>query len=130
MTARASNTNVVQSAAAGSGQAGQDATHIAIWNHATNTGASALLWRGTITTDPDALAQNDRYQFAAGALRLEYTAGTGETAAMEQRAVRGKIRGGIWISYHTGDPGANGTANLIGIARTAVAENAFTVSTI
>ena len=127
MTHRASNTNAVQSAAAGSGQVGNDATHVSLWDALTG---GNLLWQGAITTNPDALAQNDRFEIAAGALRLEYTAGTGETAAMEARVVRGKIAGGIWVQYHTGAPGNRGTANVIGIARTPIAQGDFTVANV
>ena len=125
MTHRASNTDAIQSAAAQSGDVGDDCTHISLWDAVT---AGNMLWRGTITTDPSALALGERFQIAAGALRLDYTAGTGETAAMEQRVVTGKISGGVWVQYHTGDPGAAGDENVIGIARTPVGQASFTIA--
>ena len=127
MTARASNTNAVQSAVAAAGQVGNDCTHISVWSALTG---GSLLWAGTINTNPDALALGGRFQIAAGALVFEYTKGTGETDAMELRGAAGKVRGGVWVQYHTGAPGTAGTSNVIGLARTPIAESAFTTATV
>ena len=129
MTARASNTNPIQSAAAQAGQVGQDATHASAWDSANG---GNWLWKGAIDNDlnPDPLGLNDRYELPAGRIRFEYEAGEGESASMELRAVRGKIRNGVYVQYHRGDPGANATANVIAIARTFIAEANFTVETV
>lgn len=127
MTYRASNTAAVESAAAQAGDVGDDCTHVTLWDALIG---GNLLWGGAINTDPSPLALGERFQIAAGALRLEYTAATGETADMEERVVNGKIAGGVWVQYHTADPGSAGTDNVINIARTPVAENGFTVANV
>ena len=48
---------------------------------------------------------------------------------MARRALAGKVAGGIWLQYHDGAPGSNGTANVISdITRTQVAQSAFTIA--
>ena len=124
MPASASNTNVVHSIAAPAGAVGDDATWINAWD-ALNGGNN--LGRQQISTDPDALALGDRYQFAAGALVFTQPEGPGETNHLSERKVRGAVAGGVWTSWHTGDPGAAGTANLIAeITRTPIAAAGFT----
>ncbi len=54
-----------------------------------------------ISTDPDALALGERYLIA----------------------------GGVWVQFHTGAPGANGTDNVIDeLGRVQIAQAAFTVT--
>ena len=125
MPASASNTNVVQSAAALAGAVGDDATHIAAWDGDT-PGTDNLLGSQAISTDPDALALGDRYQFAAGMLVITQPEGPGETNHLSERKARGAVAGGVWVSWHTGAPGANGTANRITeIASTEIAAADF-----
>ena len=124
MPATASLTTAVQSAAAPLGAVGEDATWINVWSALTG---GNNLGRQAISTDPDALALGDRYEFAAGALVFTQPEGTGETNHMSERKVRGVVLGDVWISWHTGDPGTNGTANSVtGIPRTPVAATNFT----
>ena len=60
---------------------------------------------------------------------INQPAGADETAAMAERAVRGKIAGGVWVQFHTGAPGANGTDNVISeLNRLAIAQAAWTVA--
>ena len=112
MPANASNTNVVQSIAAPAGAVGDDCTDISVWDGST-PGTDNLLGSQGISTDPDALALGDRYQFAAGALVITQPEGTGETSHLSERKVRGAVEGGVWVTWHTGAPGALGMDNLI-----------------
>ena len=123
MPANASNTNIVESVAAPASAVGRDCTHVNLWD-ALNGGNS--LGAQAISTNPDALALGDRLQFAAGALVIAQPEDTGETNHLSERKVRGAVDGGVWVSYHTDDPG-DGTANLIpGIARTPIDAADFT----
>lgn len=124
--ATAKNTNIVRSIAAPAGAVGDDCTHVSLWDAAAN---GNLLGKKAISTDPDALALGEKLEFAAETLVINQPAGADETAAMAERAVRGKIAGGVWVQFHTGDPGANGTDNVISeLNRVSVAQGAWTVA--
>ena len=124
MPATATLTNAVQSAPAPSGAVGEDASWINVWD--ALTGGNSL-GRQAISTNPDQLALGDRYELAAGALVFTQPEGAGETNRLSERKIRGAVLGGAWISWHTGDPGAAGTANPVtGIARTPIAATNFT----
>ena len=124
--AQAANTNAVLSTATPAGAVGNDCTHISLWSLEN---AGDFLGSQAISTDPDALVLGDRYQIAAGALLIDQPAGANETATMAERAVRGRIAGGVWVQFHTGAPGANGTDNVIDeLGRVSIAQAAFTVT--
>ncbi|MDE0167331.1 MAG: hypothetical protein OXL36_19715 [Bryobacterales bacterium] len=124
--ATAKNTNIVRSIAAPAGAVGDDCTHVSLWDAAAN---GNLLGTKAISTDPDALALGEKLEFAAEALVINQPAGADETAAMAERAVRGKIAGGVWVQFHSGAPGANGTDNVISeLNRVSVAQAAWTVA--
>ena len=73
-----------------------------------------FLGRQAISTNPDALTLGQQYEIAAGSLDLDMAVGTsGLTEAMLIRALNGMIGARVWVGVHTGDPGANGTANLV-----------------
>ena len=108
--AQAANTNAVTTVAAPSGAVGDDCTHVAFWSAAS---AGSLLGTQALSNNPDALALGERYSFAAGALVLTTPAGANETEAMAQRAATGKVAGGVWVSFHTSDPGSAGTTGQI-----------------
>ena len=110
MPATATIITAVQSAAALAGAVGEDASWINVWS-ALNGGNN--LGRQAISTDPAPLAIGDRYELAADSLVFTQPEGAGETNYMSERKVRGVVVGGIWISWHTGDPGPNGTDNLV-----------------
>ena len=127
MPASASNTAAETSAAAPAGAVGDDVTDFSFWDAAAAAGN--LLATASNTEDPDALALGDTLRFAAGVLSFTQNEGVGETNHMSERAVRGRVAGGVWVQYHTGAPGANGTANVIPeIPRTEIAEGDFTVA--
>ena len=124
--ATAKNTNIVRSIAAPAGAVGDDCTHISLWDAQQN---GNLLGTKAISTDPDALALGEKLEFAAETLVINQPAGADETVAMAERAVRGKIAGGVWVQFHTGAPGANGTDNVISeLNRVAIAQAAWTVA--
>ena len=124
--ATAKNTNVVRSIAAPAGAVGDDCTHISLWDQQQN---GNFLQSQQISTDPAALALGERYEIAAEALVINQPAGANEAAAMAGRAVRGRIAGGVWVQFHTGAPGNNGTDNVIAeLGRVEIAQAGFTVA--
>ena len=124
--ATAKNTNVVRSIAAPAGAVGDDCTHISLWDQQQN---GNFLQSQQISTDPAALALGERYEIAAEALVINQPAGANEAAAMAGRAVRGRIAGGVWVQFHTGAPGAQGTDNVIAeLGRVEIAQAGFTVA--
>ena len=124
--AQAANSNVESSALATAGAVGDDCTHVALWNTAVG---GDLLWRQAISTDPSALALGERLQIVSGALVIDVPTATGETEAMAQRKAQGAITGGVWVSFHTGDPGSTGTDNQITeLGYTGIAEADWTIS--
>ena len=124
--ATAKNTNVVRSIAAPAGAVGDDCTHISLWDAQQN---GNFLQSQQISTDPAALALGERYEIAVEALVINQPAGANESAAMAERAVRGRIAGGVWVQFHTGAPGAQGTDNVIAeLGRVEIAQGGFTVA--
>ncbi len=124
--AQATNTNAIESIAAPAGAVGQDCTHVTLW---TAAAAGALLWSRAITTNPDPLALGEPYQAAAGALVIDQPTGPGETEAMAARGIRGRIAGTLYLQFHTGAPGANGTGNVLpALPRVAIREADWTVT--
>ena len=124
--ATAKNTNVVRSIAAPAGAVGDDCTHISLWDAQQN---GNFLQSQQISTDPAALALGERYEIAAEALVINQPAGANESADMAERAVRGRIAGGVWVQFHTGAPGAQGTDNVIAeLGRVQIAQGGFTVA--
>ena len=128
MPATATNNAVITSAAAQSGQVGDDATFISLWSAVTG---GDFLRREGIDNNPAALALGQSFQFAIGELVFTDTedSANGETNDMAVRGIRGKFDGTVYIQWHSGDPGANGTANVIGLARTALADSALDFAT-
>lgn len=121
----ARNNAVILSAEATSALVNEDATIITLWDASTS---GNLLQEITISNNPDALVLNARYQIAANAIVLTQPVGTGEKEEMAKRALRGRVKGGVWIQFHDGAPGTNGTGNVIALARVQIQESQFTVS--
>ena len=62
---------------------------------------------------------------------LNQPTGPGETEAMAEKAIRGRISGTLYLQFHTGVPGANGTDNVLpGLPRVAIGEADWTVATV
>ena len=124
--AQAENTAVVLFQAAPAASVGEDCTHVSLWSALTG---GDFLQSQSISTNPSPLALGEQYEIAAGALVLDQAAPTNGTEDMAERAVRGRILGGVWVQAHTGAPGGNGTNNVLpGLARVAIAQAGFTVS--
>ena len=52
-----------------------------------------------------------------------------ETEAMAMRKLTGAVAGGLWVQFHTGDPGANGTSNAISeLGRVQVTQAQWTIA--
>ena len=123
--ATAKNSALIQSAQAQAGQVGNDATWVSLWDALTN---GNHLKNIQIANNPDALILDARFQIAINALVITQPIGAGESEEFAKRGVRGRITGGVWVQWHTGNPGNAGTTNVIGVARTPIAQNQFTVA--
>ena len=126
--AQAANNAAITSIAAPTGAVGDDVTHISLWT--VETGGSLLQWTLIDSSEnPDPLALGDTYVLAIGALVIESDVVTNMTETMAQRSATGKVAGGVWIQYHTGSPGVNGTANVItDLGRAQVTQAQFTIT--
>ena len=124
--ATARNNVAVSSIAAPTGAVGDDATIVSFWT--TETGGS-YLDDGTISTNPDALALGDTYSIAINAITFTQNPTGNETEAMAMRKLTGAVSGGLWLQFHTGDPGNNGTSNAIGeLGRVQVTQAQWTIA--
>ena len=117
----------LQSAGAAVGDVGDEASWVAIWNDANRT---EFIIAFALDNTLAALAEGQPIQFGANDLVLTFTKqGTSADRISPYGLVetlRGAFRQNRYLSWHTGDPGVNGTANRIaGIANTL-----FTVSNI
>ena len=121
--ATASNTNAILSAAAQAGAVGDDCTWISLWTAVTS---GTFLQRVAISNNPAALQLGQQIRIAASGITLTATPANGETEAMAKRGLEGRLDGGVWVQFHDGDPGANGTSNVIPVARAAWADNNVT----
>ena len=122
--ATAVNENALQYEAAPQAVVGQDVTHIGVW---TAQNGGAFLGGDPITTDPEPLALGDQYEIEAGQIVITQPPGD-FNEAMARRALAGMVSGGLWISVHSGPSGANGTANLIALARVNIAQADWTIA--
>lgn len=126
MPPQATNTNAMLSAAAAGAAVGKDCTQVTLW---TAAAGGSFLWGQAISTNPTALTLGEKYEIAAGALVLTQPIGPGETEAMARRAITGRIAGTLYLQFHTGAHGANGTDNVLpALARVAIAEADWTVT--
>ena len=124
--ATARNNTAVSSIAAPSGAVGDDSTIVSFWT--TETGGD-YLDDGTISTNPDALALGDTYSIAVNAITFTQNPTGNETEAMAMRKLTGAVAGGLWVQFHTGDPGANGTSNAISeLGRVQVTQAQWTIA--
>ena len=124
--ALARNNAQVLSIASPAGAVGDDCTWISYWDAAT--GGTYFL-REDISTNPDALSLGDRLEIAANALTLNQPASANETEAFARKALQGRIAGGLWIQFHTGDPGSSGNSNVITeLGRVQIAQSGWTIT--
>lgn len=119
------NADIESAAATGAA----DATHFSYWD-AANGGN--CLWASTtaITNNPDALGSGDKYEIASGTrLFTVPNPSNGGTNRMAERQANGMKASSIWVQYHSGAPGAAGTANVIStVARTEIPSARMTVA--
>lgn len=117
----------IQSAAAAAGQVGDDVRSVSAWDAAVG---GNFLADQDITTDPLPLALGDTYTLRAGAFGFRQPVGANESEELARRKLRGAIDGGVWIQYHSRliAETNNGTAHIIGLARTRVTEAQFTIA--
>ncbi len=111
--ATTSNRNKVVSAPAPAEAVGHDCTYISLWSEHTTgdyLGSVAI----AATPNPAPLQEGERFQIEPRALELTQPEGPTETNAMAKRALRGRYAGGLWVQYHTGNPGPGGGENLVG----------------
>ena len=102
-----------------------DATWYSLWQGAT------FLQRRALTNNPSPARSGDTVEFAIGDLELTLTAGTGTDATFAKDVLEEYLDNhGIQVRLHSGDPGANGTANTLtgnGYAHGAIAAGAWAV---
>ena len=123
--ASATHDSEILSPSVASAQANSDATYYGLWDGDPDDGGK-FLWGNDFTNNPAAAQEGDRWRFAAGAIvytQNRITARESEEAA--KRKLAGLVSGGLWVTWHSGNPGING-ANRITAAKVAV--SAWTVT--
>ena len=120
-------------ASAASGSAvGEDATHVTIWDAAGSgsapSGGNLLVGAQAISNNPDMLASGDKYRIASGWTIATLTASGLMTERMARRMLTGAVTGDIWVQWHDGAPGTNGTSNVMNVARTRIQASQITVA--
>ena len=124
--ATAKNSQEVSSGAASGAAINKDCTHVSLWDKATGGNA---LDRFAISNNPSPLEAGEQFKIAAEGLVLTRNPGTGESQEMAKRALKGMIEGGVWVQFHSQDPGNNYTAGVIGvIGRASIPEGDWTIA--
>ena len=124
--ATAKNTDAVLFTVATSTLVGEDATDATLWD--SETGGNYLDQK-SLSNNPSALVLGERYEIAAEDIVITQDKATNESDEMAIRAVRGRIKDGVWVQLHDDDPGSSGTDNVIsGISRVKIEEDGFTVA--
>ena len=130
------NSALIDSAQAAAAAVGEDVTWITLWDAAGSgsppSGGNPISAH-RLTNNPDALTLGQSIEIAAGGIvqtltRLTATSTLREYEESVKRKLQGWIDGGIWVQYHDGGPGTAATSNVMNLARTAVAESAWTVA--
>ena len=124
--ATARNNTAVSSIAAPSGAVGDDSTIVSfgrrrrvgiIWMMGPSP-PTPMRWRWVIRTALQSTPSHSRR-----------TPQVNETEAMAMRKLTGAVAGGLWVQFHTGDPGANGTSNAISeLGRVQVTQAQWTIA--
>ena len=112
----------LESAGAASGDVGDACSHVAIWNNAARTDFKVAF---ALDSTLAGLAEGQTIQFPASDLVLTLTLDSGSAdrigASGLEDCLRGIFATNRYASWHTGDPGSNGTSNRItGIASTLI----------
>ncbi len=131
MPARLSFNAAAASEAAVAAAAGEDVQEVSFW---TTAGAGRppaggeYLYGVSVSNDPAALTVNAMYQVAANQLRYDQPEAVGESNRLSARKLQGMIAGGLWMQFHDGARGANGTDNVMKLARVALRAADFTIT--
>ena len=121
--ARAQNSQSEDFAA---GSAGDNASHWTKWSAATG---GDLKWSAALSPDPAALTADQFYRIAVNGITLRVPIGSqGATESAARDALNGILNGGGWFQLHSGDPGANGTDNVLTPTRIQIPIARFTFS--
>ena len=59
---------------------------------------------------------------------LTQPTGSAETAKMAVRALNRRIGSGLWVQFHTADPGTDSGSRVIPIARAGITQSEWTVA--
>jgi len=122
----AKNSSEVLTEQASGAAIGKTLTWITLWDAASN---GTLIQKTQPGSEFQELADEDTYGFAANALVIKQVIGPGETSEAATRALEGRIAGGLWVQCHDGDPGDEGTENVIPvIGRIEISESDWTIS--
>ena len=108
---------------------GEDITHVAVF---TARNGGNLLFSAALVNDPDALESLDRLVIAAGQIRYRQPEITGSSNARESNhlselKLNGIIAADRWCQFCDGDPGADGSANHMNLARVMLARASFLI---
>lgn len=107
------------------GAVGDDVTWVALFDALTG---GNMRQRLEISNNPAVLTTGATLRIAAGWVIFTQLPGTNETEANCIAKLEGVIDGGLWVGWFGGNPGANGTSNVIAIARTPIAASAVTIA--
>ena len=91
-------------------------THATLWTDDVLQGGlegGELLAQAEVVTTREALKLGEWYTFETRTLDFYQVSDTGGRTSMARRALHGKIGEGFYIQLHDGDPGTEGTANII-----------------
>ena len=109
---------------------GEDCSHVTIWD-SVGVGRPPAggnhRWTIALSNDPNALTLGAMIQFAANQIRYIQNEVAGETNYQSEAKLEGMINGGLWMQFHDAAPGANGTNNIMNLARAALAEADFSI---
>ena len=136
MPARLEFDSMADAAAAAAAAVGEDLMWVSFWDAAgsgTPPSGGNPLWAVQLDNDPAALTLGAVLRAAADEIQYTQNEATTITTFREsnylsERKLEGVINGGIHMQYHDDDPGANYTANVMNLARTALAQTDFSIT--
>ncbi len=109
-------------------QVGDDATHYGVYDGDPAADPPGnFLFGGSFTNDLDAAGLGDRWRLLAGEIVYTQAPAAGESEVSARRKLRGLIDGGLWVTFHSGNPGITGV-NRIEVTAAEVAEPGWTIT--
>ena len=114
--AKVTHDNEILTPAVASAQAGSDATYYGVWDSDPDGGGSPkFLWGNSFSNNPAAAAEGDRWRIAAGGIVYTQNAtASRESDETAKRKLEGLISGGLYVTFHSGNPGTNGANRITG----------------